>query len=152
MIEPFHPDRMAGRILGMGDMLSLIEKVSEAADEEKAKELEKRMSQNKFTLDDLLEQMRQLKSMGGIGKFLEMLPGGTNATDEQLDKSEIELRRSEAIICSMTKKEKEDPRILDASRRKRIAAGAGVSVTHVNQLIKKFEETKKMMKDHKVIE
>ncbi|MBR0416293.1 MAG: signal recognition particle protein [Firmicutes bacterium] len=145
-LEPFHPDRMAGRILGMGDMLSLIEKVSEAADEEKARELEKRMSQNKFTLDDLLEQMRQLKSMGGIGKFLEMLPGGTNATDEQLDKSEIELRRSEAIICSMTKKEKEDPRILDASRRKRIAAGAGVSVTHVNQLIKKFEETKKMMK------
>ena len=83
--------------------------------------------------------------MGGIGKFLEMLPGA-KATDEQLDKSEIELLRTEAIICSMTKKEREDPRILDASRRKRIAAGAGVSVTQVNQLIKKYEETKKMMK------
>ena len=144
-LEPFYPDRMASRILGMGDMLSLIEKVSASADEEKAKELEKRLSQNKYTLDDLLDQMRQLKSMGGIGKFLEMLPGA-KATDEQLDKSEIELLRTEAIICSMTKKEREDPRILDASRRKRIAAGAGVSVTQVNQLIKKYEETKKMMK------
>ena len=145
-LEPFYPDRMAGRILGMGDMLSLIEKVSATADEEKAKELEKRLSKNKFTLDDMLDQMRQLKSMGGIGKFLEMLPGGAKATDEQLDKSELELIRTEAIICSMTKKEREDPRILDASRRKRIAAGAGVSVTNVNQLIKKYEDAKKMMK------
>ncbi len=145
-LEPFYPDRMAGRILGMGDMLSLIEKVASNANEEKAKELEKRLSQNKFTLDDLLDQMRQLKDMGGVGKFLEMLPGGAKATDEQLDKSEIELLRNEAIICSMTKKEREDPRILDASRRKRIAAGAGVSVTHVNQLIKKYEDAKKMMK------
>ena len=145
-LEPFYPDRMASRILGMGDMLSLIEKVSASADEEKAKELEKRLSQNKFTLEDMLDQMRQLKSMGGIGKLLEMLPGGASATDEQLDKSEIELLRTEAIICSMTKKEREDPRILDASRRKRIAAGAGVTVTQVNQLIKKYEDAKKMMK------
>ncbi len=145
-LEPFHPDRMASRILGMGDMLSLIEKVSASADEEKAKELEKRLSQNKFTLEDMLDQMRQLKSMGGIGKFLEMLPGGASATDEQLDRSEIELIRTEAIICSMTKKEREDPRILDASRRKRIAAGAGVTVTSVNQVIKKYEDAKKMMK------
>ncbi len=145
-LEPFHPDRMASRILGMGDMLSLIEKVSASADEEKAKELEKRLSQNKFTLEDMLDQMRQLKSMGGIAKFLEMLPGGASATDEQLDRSEIELIRTEAIICSMTKKEREDPRILDASRRKRIAAGAGVTVTSVNQVIKKYEDAKKMMK------
>ncbi len=145
-LEPFYPDRMASRILGMGDVLSLIEKVSERTDEEKAKALEERIAKNKFTLDDLLDQMRDLKSMGGVGKLIEMLPGGAQATDEQLDKSEIELLRTEAIICSMTKKEREDPRILDASRRKRIAAGAGVTVTQVNQVIKKYEDMKKIMK------
>ena len=145
-LEPFHPDRMAGRILGMGDVLTLIEKVSATADEEKAKELEKRMASNKFTLDDLLDQMRQMRDMGGLGKMLEMLPGGAKATDEQLDQGEIELRRTEAIICSMTKKEREDPRILDASRRKRIAAGSGTTVTQVNQLIKKYDDMKKLMK------
>ena len=145
-LEPFHPDRMAGRILGMGDVLTLIEKVSATADEEKAKELEKRMASNKFTLDDLLDQMRQMRDMGGLGKMLEMLPGGAKATDEQLDQGEIELRRTEAIICSMNKKEREDPRILDASRRKRIAAGSGTTVTQVNQLIKKYDDMKKLMK------
>lgn len=145
-LEPFHPDRMASRILGMGDVLTLIEKVSESSDAEKARELEKRLSQNKFTLDDLLDQMRQIKGMGGVSKLLEMIPGAGSATDDQLDQSEIELKRTEAIICSMTKKEREDPRLLDAGRRKRIAAGAGVTVTQVNQLIKKYEDAKKLMK------
>ncbi len=145
-LEPFYPDRMASRILGMGNVMTLIEKVSEQTDEEKAKALEERIAKNKFTLDDLLDQMRELKGMGGVGKLIEMLPGGAQATEEQLDKSEIELLRTEAIICSMTKKEREDPRILDASRRKRIAAGAGVTVTQVNQVIKKYEDMKKIMK------
>ena len=127
-------------------VLGFIEKVSATTDAEKAKELEKRISANKFTLDDLLDQMKQIRGMGGVSKLLDMMPGGNNATDEQVDKSEIELRRVEAIICSMTKKEREDPRILDASRRKRIAAGSGTTVTKVNSLIKKYDEAKKLMK------
>ena len=146
-LEPFHPDRMASRILGMGDMLSLIEKAQESYDAEKAAELEKRMAKNQFTLEDFLDQIGQIKGMGGLGKVMNMLPGVQGKiTDDQLDEGEKEFRTMEAIIFSMTPEERRKPEILNASRRKRIAAGAGVSVTKVNSLIKKYEETKKLMK------
>lgn len=146
-LEPFHPDRMASRILGMGDMLSLIEKAQENYDEEKAAELEKRMAKNQFTLEDFLEQIGQIKGMGGLGKVMNMLPGVQGKiTDDQLDEGEREFRTMEAIIFSMTPEERRKPEILNASRRKRIAAGAGVTVSKVNSLIKKYEDTKKLMK------
>ncbi|MCQ2561442.1 MAG: signal recognition particle protein [Clostridia bacterium] len=146
-LEPFHPDRMASRILGMGDMLSLIEKAQENYDEEKAAELEKRMAKNQFTLEDFLDQIGQIKGMGGLGKVMNMLPGVQGKiTDDQLDEGEREFRTMEAIIFSMTPEERRKPEILNASRRKRIAAGAGVTVSKVNSLIKKYEDTKKLMK------
>ena len=147
-LEPFHPERMASRILGMGDMLSLIEKAQEEYDDAQAKRLEERIRKNQFTLEDFLEQFGQVRKMGGLGKIFDMLPGAnTKAMKEiDLDESEKEFARMEAIILSMTKKEREDPSILNASRRKRIAAGSGQPVSSVNQLIKKYEETKKLMK------
>ena len=135
-LEPFYPDRMASRILGMGDMLSLIEKAQEAVDEEKAAELEKRLAKNQFTLEDFLDQIGQIKGMGGLGKVLNMLPGVQGkVSDDDMDAGEKEFRTMEAIIQSMT-----------PARRKRIAAGSGVTVSKVNQLIKKYEDTKKLMK------
>ena len=145
-LEVFHPDRMASRILGMGDVMTLIEKAQESADLEKAAELEKRIAKNKFTLEDFLDQMSQIRGMGGLGKLLDMIPGGNKVTDDQLDAGEREFKRMEAIIQSMTKAERQDPSLLNASRRKRIAAGSGTTVTQVNQLIKKYEDTKKLMK------
>ena len=145
-LEVFYPDRMASRILGMGDVLTLIEKAQENADLEKAAELEKRLAKNKFTLEDFLDQISQIRGMGGLGKILDMIPGGNKVSEEQLDQGEKEFRRMEAIIHSMTKAEREDPALLNASRRKRIAAGSGTTVTQVNQLIKKYEDTKKMLK------
>ena len=146
-LEEFHPDRMASRILGMGDVMSLIEKAQEAVDEEKAAELEKRLAKNQFTLEDFLDQIGQIKGMGGIGKVLNMLPGVQGkVSEEDMDAGEKEFRTMEAIIQSMTPQERKKPELLNASRRKRIAAGAGVSVTKVNQLIKKYEEAKKLMK------
>ena len=145
-LEVFYPDRMASRILGMGDVLTLIEKAQESADLEKAAELEKRLAKNKFTLEDFLDQMAQIRGMGGLGKVLDMIPGGNKVTDDQLDQGEREFRRMEAIIQSMTKAERNDPSLLNASRRKRIAAGSGTTVNQVNQLIKKYEDTKKMLK------
>jgi len=145
-LDVFYPDRMAGRILGMGDVMGLIEKASEAADLEKAEELGKRLAKNQFTLEDFLDQISQVKSMGGLGKVLDMMPGAQNVNEEQLSKSEREFRTMEAVIYSMTPAERKDPSLLNASRRKRIAAGAGVTVTAVNSLIKKYEDTKKMMK------
>ncbi len=145
-LEIFHPERMAGRILGMGDMMSFIEKAQEAADAEKAADLEKRLLKNQFTLEDFLDQMGQVHQMGGLGKILDMMPGAQKVSEEQLDRSEREFKKMEAVILSMTKEERKDPRILNASRRKRIAAGAGVTVTAVNTLIRKYEDTKKMMK------
>ena len=145
-LEVFHPDRMAGRILGMGDVMTLIEKAQENADLEKAADLEKRLAKNKFTLEDFLDQIAQIRGMGGLGKFLDMLPGGNKVTDDQLDQGEREFKRMEAIMQSMTKAERKDPSILNASRRKRIAEGSGTSVTQVNQLIKKYEDAKKMLK------
>ena len=145
-LEVFHPDRMAGRILGMGDVMTLIEKAQENADLEKAAELEKRLAKNKFTLEDFLDQIGQIRGMGGLGKVLDMMPGGNKVSDDQLDAGEREFKRMEAIMQSMTKAERQDPSLLNASRRKRIAAGSGTTVTQVNQLIKKYEDAKKLMK------
>ncbi len=145
-LEPFHPDRMASRILGMGDVMSLIEKAQETYDAKQAEELEKRLSKNQFTLEDFLDQFGQIRKMGGLGKMLSMMPGAGNVTDDQVDAGEKEFRSMEAIIFSMTKQERKDPQLLNASRRKRIAAGAGVSVSKVNSLIKKYEDTKKLLK------
>ncbi len=146
-LEVFHPDRMASRILGMGDLLSFIEKAAETADLEKAAELEKRLAKNQFTLEDFLDQIGQIRGMGGLGKVMNMIPGVQGKiTDDEVDAGEQEFRRMEAIIRSMTVKERKDPGLLNASRRKRIAAGAGVQVSQVNQLIKKYEDTKKLMK------
>ena len=146
-LEPFYPDRMASRILGMGDVMSLIEKAQEAVDEEKAAELEKRLAKNQFTLEDFLDQIGQIKGMGGLGKVLNMLPGVQGkVSDDDMDAGEKEFRTMEAIIQSMTPEERKKPELLNASRRKRIAAGSGVTVSKVNQLIKKYEDTKKLMK------
>jgi len=147
-LEQFHPERMASRILGMGDMLSLIEKAQESYDEEKAAELEKKFRKNEFTLDDFLEQIGQIRNMGGIGKLLDMIPGVNKkaAKGVDLDESEKEFVQMEAIILSMTKEERKKPEILNASRRKRISAGCGQPVNKINSLIKKYEEAKKMMK------
>ena len=147
-LEPFHPERMASRILGMGDLLTLIERAEQAYDDKQAEELERKIRKNQFTLEDFLEQMGQVKNMGGIGKILEMLPGmgGQKISDDDVEKGEKEFKDMEAIIQSMTKEERRNPKILDASRRKRIAAGSGQTVNKVNQLIKKYDEMKKMMK------
>ena len=147
-LEPFHPERMAGRILGMGDMLSLIEKAEAAFDKEQAEKLEKKIKKNQFTLEDFLDQMGQVKNMGGLGKIMEMLPGMNSAQMKNVDleAGEREFRQMEAIIQSMTIEERRDPSLLNASRRKRISAGCGLPVSKINNLIKKYEEAKKMMK------
>lgn len=147
-LEPFHPDRMASRILGMGDVLSLIDLAEQEYDEEKARKLEKRIKKNEFTLEDFLEQMRQIKKMGGVGKILGMLPGqNTKAMkDIDLDKSEREFAQMEAIIFSMTPEERRKPSLLNASRRRRISAGSGQPVSKINNLVKRYEESRKMMR------
>jgi signal recognition particle subunit SRP54 len=145
--EVFHPDRLAGRILGMGDMMTLIEKAEQAYSEEEAQKAEEAMLSGQFTLDDFLEQMQQLKKMGSFGSLLKMIPGvGQQLAD--LDVDERQIGRVEAIIRSMTPKERRDPKnVLNGSRRKRIAKGSGTSVTEVNQLVKQFLEAQKMMKN-----
>ena len=143
-IEPFYPDRMASRILGMGDVLSLIEKAEENFDKKKAEELEKKMKENTFTLTDYLEQLAQLKKMGSLESVLAMMPGAGNLKDVQID--ENMLMHTEAIILSMTKKERENPNIIDSSRKKRIAKGSGTSVEEINKLLKQFDQMKKLMK------
>lgn len=147
-LEPFHPERMASRILGMGDMLTLIEKAQEDYDDKKARELEKRLKKNQFTLEDFLEQMGQIRKMGGIAKVLGMMPGmNSNAMKNvNVEQSERDFVQMEAIIQSMTRQEREDPSILNASRRRRISAGCGQPVSKINQLVKRYDETKKMMK------
>jgi len=147
-LEPFHPERMASRILGMGDMLSLIEKAQESYDEEKAAELEKKFKKNEFSLEDFLDQMGQIKKMGGIGKLLDMIPGvsAKAAKEVDLDESEKEFMQMEAIILSMTKEERKNPSLLNASRRKRISAGCGQPVSKINTLIKRYDDARKMMK------
>ena len=147
-LEPFHPERMASRILGMGDIVSLVEKAQDAIDEEKAAKLEERIRKNAFTLEDFLDQMGQIKNMGGIGGMLDMMPGISARQKQEVDmeKAEKEFVQMEAIILSMTKQERDNPSILNSSRRKRIAAGSGQTVAKVNSLIKRYEDTKKMMK------
>ena len=143
-IEAFHPDRMASRILGMGDVLSLIEKAEKAFDQKKAEELEERLRSNKFTLQDFYDQLVQLKSMGSMQDLLAQMPGGANLKNVSLD--EKQMAHTEAIILSMTPKERENPGIIGASRKKRIAAGCGLKVEDVNRLLKSFEQMQKMMK------
>ena len=144
-LEPFYPDRMASRILGMGDMLSLIDKAQEAFDEKKAIELEKKIRAQKFDLNDYLEQLHQMKNMGSLESIIGMIPGmGSKLKGVKLDDKQF--TRTEAIICSMTKKERENPEIINGSRRKRIANGCGLGVQDVNLFLKQFEQMQKMMK------
>jgi len=145
-LEPFYPDRMASRILGMGDVLSLIEKAQEAFDEKKALELERKMRTLQLTLEDFLEQMQQLKKMGPLSQVLSMLPGMNSKAMQNVDVDEKAMGQVEAIIKSMTRQERNDPSIINGSRRKRIAAGSGTTIQDVNKLLKQFEEMKKFMK------
>ena len=148
-IEPFYPDRMASRILGMGDVVSLVERAQEAMDEETMKRMEKRVKDATFTLDDFLVQFDSLKKMGGIGEIMQMLPGmgRFNISDKDIDEKRIE--RFKAIINSMTKKEREHPEIIKSSRRRRISAGSGTTIQDVNQLLKQFEQTRELMRKMK---
>ena len=146
MIEPFYPDRMASRILGMGDVLSLIEKAEQAYDEKKAKELEKKIRQATFTLDDYLDQFQQIKNMGSIDQLVGMMPGMKPGALKDAKIDEKAVARTEAIIKSMTKEERNKPEILGASRKKRIALGSGTTVEEVNKLLKQFDQITKMMK------
>ena len=144
-IEPFYPDRMASRILGMGDVLTLIEKAQEAFSEEEALKLQKKMKTNSFTLQDYLNQLESVKKMGGIGKLMAMVPGlGGKVNEDDIDESKI--IKTKAIILSMTPEERNNPDIIKASRRKRIAAGSGTSIQDVNQLLKQFDMSKEMMR------
>lgn len=146
-IEVFHPERMASRILGMGDVLSIIEKAEEAFDEEEALKLEQKLRKQEFDLDDYLTQLRQMKKMGSFSSILKMIPGMNALKDVKIDDKEFV--RIEAIICSMTKKEKRNPKLLNGSRRKRIAEGSGTTVQEVNKFMNSFEMTQKMMKKMK---
>jgi signal recognition particle subunit SRP54 len=145
-IEPFYPDRMASRILGMGDVLTLIEKAQEAVTEQQAKEMERRFRENAFTLDDFLVQFESIKKMGNIADLISMVPGMGKLKVSEKDIDEKRIDRVKAIICSMTKKERENPDIIKASRKKRISDGSGCSIQEVNQLLKQFEQMKQMMK------
>lgn len=145
-LEAFHPDRMASRILGMGDVLSFIEKAQANIDQDKAMELEKKIRTSQFTFEDFLDQLEQMKNLGPLDQFLGMIPGMNAKALKGLDVNEKDIGRIQAIIKSMTKKERQTPEIIDSSRRKRIATGSGTSITEVNKLLKQFKETKKMMK------
>ena len=147
-LEPFYPDRMASRILGMGDVLTLIEKAQEVVSEEQAKAMQKKMLENTFTLEDYLVQFESMKKMGGAQALLAMMPGmGSKVKAEDVDEKKIE--RTKAIIQSMTKKERIEPAIINSSRKKRIASGSGTSVQEINQLLKQLEQTKQLMKQLK---
>ena len=146
-LEQFYPDRMASRILGMGDVMSLIEKAQQSIDEDKAREMEQKIKKATFGFDDYLESMNQMKNMGGISSVLNMLPGlGNKAKDIEGMIDEKDMARKEAIILSMTPKERANPDLLNPSRKKRIAQGAGVDIAEVNRMVKQFDQTRKMMK------
>ena len=145
-LEPFHPDRMASRILGMGDVLTLIEKAEQAFDEKKAKELEKKMKDQSFTFEDFLDQLDQLKNMGPLDNMLSMIPGVNKKALKGIDLDEKQFDRTKAIILSMTVKERQNPQIINYSRKQRIANGSGTTLQEVNGLLKQFEQMKKMMK------
>jgi signal recognition particle subunit SRP54 len=146
--EPFHPERMASRILGMGDVVSLVERAAEAVTEDEAKRMEEKMRKGLFTLEDFLDQLRQMKKFGSLESIVGMLPGGAEILKQQgnLSKQEKEFRRMEAIICGMTRTERRNPQMLNAKRRLRIAKGSGVTVTEVNTMLNKFNEMQQMMK------
>jgi signal recognition particle subunit SRP54 len=146
-LEAFHPDRVASRILGMGDIVTLVEKAEESMTEERARKLEQKLKKQKFDFDDFLEQMQQLRQMGGISKVMEMVPGmGGLARQSGLNVDERRLKKIEAIIQSMTREERKNPQLLNASRRRRIASGSGTSTQDVNQLVKQFGQMQKMLK------
>ena len=156
-LEQFYPDRMASRILGMGDVLTLIEKAGAEIDEEKAKEMTRKMKKNQFDFDDFLESTKQMKKMGGLSGIMSMLPGmgamgglggkkGMQLDDSQAEEAEKKMARMEAMIYSMTPAERRDPDLLNPSRKHRIAKGAGVDISEVNRMVKQFNEMKKMMK------
>lgn len=145
-LEPFHPDRMASRILGMGDVLSLIEKAEQSIDQDKAKEMEQRLKKAQFTFDDYLEYMSQIKNMGGLSSLLSMMPGVGGKINDDMLPDEKQLGKIEAIIYSMTKEERSNPDVINPSRKQRIAKGAGVDISQVNKLVKQFEQARKMMK------
>lgn len=151
-IEQFHPDRLASRILGMGDILSLIEKAEAAYDEKNAAELEKKLRESSFTLEDFLAQFKQLRKMGNVEQLLSMMPGVKPGALKDVNIDEKQMSRTEAIILSMTKKERNNPDLINGARRKRIAAGSGTSVEDVNRLLRQFEQTKKMMKQFSSME
>ena len=145
-LETFHPDRMASRILGMGDVLTLIEKARDVQDQKAAEETAKKMMRNKFDMNDMLEQFHQVKKMGGISSMLSMMPGAGSISDDDEERAEKEMKKIEAIIYSMTKKEREKPSIIDAKRKRRIARGSGTQVQDVNRLLRQFEQMQKMMR------
>jgi signal recognition particle subunit SRP54 len=145
-LEEFHPERIASRILGMGDVLTLIEKAEAEFDDEEAQKLEEKMRKNAFTLNDFLAQTGKIKKMGGISKVASMIPGANKVSEEDLERGANEFAVMEAIMLSMTEAEREDPKLLNASRRKRIAAGSGNQVSQVNNLVGRYEQAKKMMK------
>ena len=150
-LEPFYPDRMASRILGLGDVLTLIDKVSAEYDEKQARELEQKMKKAEFDFNDYLAQMQQMKKMGGINDIMKLLPGGMgigagDLSDDQIAEAENSMGRMEAIIYSMTPKERENPDIINVSRKKRIANGAGVDIAEVNKVMKQYEQSRKLMK------
>src|ERR1700722_14720964 len=146
--EPFHPERMASRILGMGDVVSLVEKAAEAVREEDAQKLEEKMRKGEFTLDDFLEQLRAMKKLGSLESIVKMLPGGGDALKKMdINKQEKEFRRMEGMVCAMTIKERRSPVILNASRRRRIATGSGGRVTELNTMLNKFFQMQQMMKN-----
>lgn len=145
-LEAFHPDRMASRILGMGDVLTLIEKAQDVRNQKSAEETAKKMMQNKFDMNMMLDQLRQVKKMGGIGAMVSMLPGGASIGEDDEERAEKEFKRVEAIIFSMTRKEREKPSIIDPKRKRRIARGSGTTVQDVNRLLRQFEQMQKMMK------
>jgi len=145
--EPFHPERMASRILGMGDVVSLVEKAAEAVNEEDARRMEEKMRKGEFSLEDFLEQLRAMKKLGSLESIMKMLPGGGDALKQMdIGKQEQEFKRMEGMVCAMTVKERRNPVILNASRRRRIAAGSGVSVTELNTMLNKFFQMQTMMK------
>jgi signal recognition particle subunit SRP54 len=146
-LEVFYPDRVSSRILGMGDIVTLVEKAEETMTEEKARKLEEKLRKQKFDFDDFLEQMQQLRQMGGLSKVLEMVPGMSGMARQQgLEVDDRQLKKIEAIIHSMTREERRNPHVLNASRRRRIAAGSGTTTQDVNQLVKQFAQMQKMLK------
>jgi signal recognition particle subunit SRP54 len=145
--EPFHPERVASRILGMGDVVSLVERAAEAIDMDEAQRMEEKMRKGQFTLQDFLEQLRQMKKLGSLESLVGMLPGGTEMLKKaDLGKQEKEFKRMEGIICAMTPQERNSPQILNAKRRIRIAKGSGVQVAEVNNVLNRFSQMQQMMK------